>query len=338
MKQITVLLSAVLMYGSIRAQQVVKTYYDYKKTKVHEQFTADAYGVKNGKYTEFSEFGGVLTEGIYKNDKKVGMWQFKDPKGLSTNIETYDVNGVKDGKWLIHCEFNPKFKYVEGSYKAGLKDGIWFEYECSSEPQTATLTLKSKEIYVAGQIDGPCEYFSKGVKTVGSIKGGKKVGEWKEFDEKGRLAVTYTYTGREIGPYTLKLVTVYYPDGKVMVKRNALQNYKDIMQTLIGEEIFYDSTGVLEARNVWNKDSIVDQYNDAFYTGLHEEYFPSGKVSFRCSTRFERGDRYWIGEKVEFTEDGKKLWEGKYDRNGNLIAGTYVKFLPNGSPDEKTRK
>ena len=65
----------VCIGGFTNAQTLYRTYYDYKKTHVHEEFYANSYGVKNGTYKEYSEYGGVLIQGTLKDDKKNGTWK-----------------------------------------------------------------------------------------------------------------------------------------------------------------------------------------------------------------------------------------------------------------------
>jgi len=64
--------------ASIAQQKLTKTFYDFKKTKVKEEFFTDSYGVKNGVYKEYSEFGGILVQSTYKSDIKVGTWTYRD--------------------------------------------------------------------------------------------------------------------------------------------------------------------------------------------------------------------------------------------------------------------
>jgi len=337
MKNLILIAGMTFCFSAIGQQKLTKTFYDARQTKIKEEYHT-ANGVKNGTYKEFSEYGGVLRQGTYKNDIRVGTWIITDLKGISSDTENFNMSGEMEGKWIKHCPFNRRIKLVEGYYTAGKRNGIWSEYECESDPLTTKQILKSKETYSAGEVNGECEYFSNGERRTGLIKKGQKTGEWKEYNQSGKMAITFYYTGNTFGPYSLKNVIVYYNNGKIAAKRNALHNYQDVMQAKLGEELYYDTTGVLEAKIVWNKDSITDHYNDAYFSGSYEEYYPSLKLGIKGTLRFERGREFFVGEKIAYYENGNKKSEGKYDRNGYLITGTYIEYFETGEPNEKSRK
>jgi len=322
----------------ISAQQLIKTFYDFKKTKVKEEYFADSYGVKTGKYKEYSEFGGILVEGTYKNDIKTGAWKYKNGSANTTNIETYNDSGVENGLWLRYCEFNRKIKFIEGNYKDGKKDGSWTEYFCESDPLTGDQQIKKQETYTLGKLNGKCIYYEKkGERTEATISISVTTSEWKTYTDKGILDYTRTY-GNQINGFDYVKIVVYYPDGKINVVRQIIPGPNDQTIAKLGEEIFYDSTGVVFAKNIWNEEKITDVYNQKMYLGSHEDYFSNGKLRAKCTLKYDRGTTYCVGDETQYYENGNKRYECKNDKNGSLIKETYIEYFEDGQINEKARR
>ena len=73
MKTIVTILICVLSLNTF-AQKLVKTYWDYYETKIQSAYYTDAYGKKNGAYKGYSEHGGILLQGSYKDNAPIGKW------------------------------------------------------------------------------------------------------------------------------------------------------------------------------------------------------------------------------------------------------------------------
>lgn len=99
-------------------------------------------GVKRGHWQFFHFNGKPESSGSYENNRRVGEWKFWWPNGQLMNVLLYDSLGIKvihswseDGKQLvvngngkvsIKLEEDEKSKaMLEGSYRNGLKDGLW---------------------------------------------------------------------------------------------------------------------------------------------------------------------------------------------------------------------
>jgi antitoxin component YwqK of YwqJK toxin-antitoxin module len=318
--------------GNLKAQKTITTYHDYKKTKKSEVFQVDASGEKNGPYKSYDERGALKSQGNYKNDKKVGKWTYSN--GVTTNIETYDDQGNKNGLWLIYCVFNYKVKSEEGTYKNNKKDGVWTEYYCASE--TNEQKLKSKETFVNGEVDGFCTYIDEdGFKQEGIVKGIQRIGEWRFYDN-GKLVKTRNYVDKGNGISSVDEIA-YYDNGKVAAKRKAEDQFlytgmgKSIKRLgLIGEELFYDTTGVLSAKNIWTSKT----------KGKHEEYFQDGKLSATCDVEFDdrNGQTVYRGHVINYYLNGNKKNEYDFDRYGNMDKSTYYEYLESGEPTEATKQ
>ncbi|MGP8216770.1 MAG: toxin-antitoxin system YwqK family antitoxin [Bacteroidia bacterium] len=147
------------------SQTLYKSCYDYQKTHVKEEYYANSYGVKNGTYTLYSEYGGIIQLGTYKNDGKIGKWIEKDEKGKLVLEENYDNNSQYNGQVV---RYNDGVKYLE-NYKHGIKNGNWKTWFFNENRYT---------IYVD-------EYYKDGLQD--SVK--------KQYDTQGVLLskVTYKY-------------------------------------------------------------------------------------------------------------------------------------------------
>lgn len=325
----------IIISINIQAQQPFKSYYDYKKTKVKEEYFVNPAGQKNGSYKQHLESGLVEVQGAYKNDKKVGTWYFiLDVQG-NKNINTYDNDGNANGLFLEHCFSSPKSKLSEGNYKADKKDGVWKEYFCPSDSVTTSDKLFKTTTYSLGLLNGAyTEYYVNGkVKTTGAYLSNIQNGEWKEYDNSGNLIISTVY-GKKLGNFYLVEETKYFNSGSARkLKHTLLCGFLGRISK-IGEELYYDSTGVLFVKNIWNKDSITDTSNNLFYQGTHEEYFPNGKVSDRCQARYDNysDQTFYIGHEIRYYLNGNKKYECDLDNNGNLINGTLHNFNENGEP------
>ncbi len=99
-------------------------------------------GVKRGHWQFFHFDGKPESSGAYENNRRVGEWKFWWPNGQLMNVLLYDSLGIKvihswnengeqlvqhgNGKVSIKLEEDEKSKAVlEGSYRNGLKDGLW---------------------------------------------------------------------------------------------------------------------------------------------------------------------------------------------------------------------
>jgi antitoxin component YwqK of YwqJK toxin-antitoxin module len=332
----SILLGALaISFIKIQAQQPFKSFYDYKKTKVKEEYFINSAGQKNGLYKQYLESGLVEVQGAYKNDKKVGIWYYiLDAQG-SKNINTYDNEGNANGLFLEHCFSSPKSRLSEGYYKTDKKDGIWKEYFCPSDSLKVSDKLQKLTTYSLGVLNGTyTEYYSNGkVKVNGEYKSNMQNGEWKEFDKNGNLIISTMY-GKKLGNFYLVEETKYFESGyNRKLKHTLLCGFQGRISK-IGEELYYDSTGVLFAKNIWNKDSITDTRNNLIYQGIHEEYFPNGKLSDQCQARYDNysDQTFYIGHEIRYYLNGNKKYECDIDNNGNLINGTLRNFKENGEP------
>lgn len=335
MKKTIIIMLTVFSAVSVAQNKIVKTFYDLRQTIPKEVYYTNSYGVKNGSYKLYSEYGGVISEGNYKDDNMVGTWKFKDEKGISTDIETYDNSGNKNGPWIKNCIFNRNLKGTEGTYKNNKKDGLWIHYFCQSN--TTESKLESEETYANDVLNGQCKYYHEdGTSENGIMLEGRKSGEWKYYDINGRLSKTEIHGTTKSGNYTIEF-TKYYQNGSVSYKGKAVVGFYYNIDYMIGEELEYYEDGVLFSKNTWNSDSITQTKKDKLYLGTREEYYKDGKINVKSGSRFYNGKSYYYGKKVVYYSNGKIKNECEIDENGYEVPGTSVGYLESGELDEKSR-
>ena len=131
MKRIIFLFSFLFSCNAF-SQKLVKTYWDYSKTKIQAAYYTDAYGTKNGSFKGYSEYGGILLQGNFKDNRPVGKWIEKYENGKLHFIKIYDTPGyenldVDKGKIISYYEDGKTLKY-ERNFKDHELHGVWKSY------------------------------------------------------------------------------------------------------------------------------------------------------------------------------------------------------------------
>lgn len=117
-------------------------------------------GKREGRYVEYDIEGSVIIKGEYFDGDRTGEWYIN----VGDIIEKGKyVNGEKDGEWKHYYNYNERLRFI-GSFKNGEPDGLhkWF-------------------------------YPNGNVELYGSYRMGKKIKDWKKFNEDGSLYMTFTY-------------------------------------------------------------------------------------------------------------------------------------------------
>jgi antitoxin component YwqK of YwqJK toxin-antitoxin module len=146
MKIKIILLASLVLTINAFSQKLERTYYDYRKTKIQSEYYINAYGEKNGSYKGYSEYGGILLQGSFKDGQPIGKWIENYEDGKLHYIKIYNTPGsnftVNDGKIITYYE-NGKTIKSEKNYKNQEYDGDYKIYD-----ENGTLTLEGK--YVNG--------------------------------------------------------------------------------------------------------------------------------------------------------------------------------------------
>ncbi len=168
--------------------------------------------VKNGKFSQYhmyrSNLHVLISTGKYENEKQSGVWTFRDTV-LQKSWQTTFVNGKENGPYTAFY-LNGKIK-EEGIKNNDEEEGVWKYYDPNGKLQK-TVTYKNgyqfgkyEEYYPNGNVKESGQYtWTKGytMESVFDADGNekkvkkmsdhvpKKTGEWKTFDETGKLLST----------------------------------------------------------------------------------------------------------------------------------------------------
>lgn len=166
-------------------------------------------GKKEGYWKFYSCFeivaNRVQSEGLYKNDLKIGLWKEYDDVTLCCLAKrvTY-VDGVEEGEFTEYYR-SGEMKY-KGFYVKGKKKGEGKEFYKNGK-------IKEIENFDTGEIT---QFFENGkVEKTGFVKYGEylseRSGEWKEYYENGKLKSIGIYSsGNRTGKWQL-----YHDNGQL---------------------------------------------------------------------------------------------------------------------------
>jgi|GEM_PF-7133720 len=259
------------------SQKTVITYYDLKHTQKHETYITDSYGVKNGNYTEYSEFGGILTQGTYKSNEKVGKWTYKDDKGKLALEENYDNNGKFSGQVIHYIGGNMSDMY---HYKHGIKYGTCKRWYSANDYGDADINgdkiylnkegktqLYYEENYKNDMLDSSrTEYYPNGkMKKQSVYKDGAIIGEPKEYNEQGELLIETPGPGEQVKTYLYNVFTNKYKySGIIGETNNDYSHYLDTITIHFKLQVTYnDKKEIVKIKRtdlikgvVWNNNNI----------------------------------------------------------------------------------
>lgn len=176
--------------------------------------------------------------------------------GNTALVQTFE-NGKQNGPFEVHY-LDGKLQ-IKGNYKDDKKDGIWEYYREDG-------TLEGKVTYKNDEANGKYEAYFENGKTLysdGTYINGKKNGIEKEYYMSGKVQSVTTYKN-DVPEET----TMYYPSGKIYMKRNYNKTYeityyyengqiflngyvKD--NTAYGEWKYYDKKGKLVTKGEFYK-------------------------------------------------------------------------------------
>ncbi|MBL4585520.1 MAG: hypothetical protein JKX84_00475 [Flavobacteriales bacterium] len=192
-----------------RRQGVWKEYYDTGELRSEGKYKD---GSRIGPWIFYYQGGKEEQRGEYHKGKPDGEWKWTYQNGNTWREEVFYegleeglaieyndtgkvvskgsyIDGERDGEWLIDLGDNRQ----EGSYVAGLKQGMWKYFYPSGKKR-----FDGK--FVQGREDGKHEYFYENgqTRTVGKYKFGMKEGDWFDYDEEGLQTGIITYKQDEV--------------------------------------------------------------------------------------------------------------------------------------------
>ncbi|MGP8215464.1 MAG: TPR end-of-group domain-containing protein [Bacteroidia bacterium] len=282
-------------------QKTITTYYDFEKKHVHEVYGTDNYGTKNGPYTEYSEYGGILIQGTYKNGTQVGKWVTNDEKGKIYLEETRDNEGKYNGQ--VNRYING-IKYAQENYKHGSRIGHWKTWFYSTDyngtvyqKPDGTTQLQYDEYYKS------CE--PRYVAGVGLLDWGLDSVR-KEYSKQGVLLSTEYY---KLGVKEGK-ATYYDEDGSGMIMEEEIMRNDSIYGT---SKIYFNDKGdqtFKKSDATWYRINDYGNKNYKLFKGT--DYYMSGE-KMADETFSNNG---YIGKYVEYFKNGTIKLKGQYNKDG----------------------
>jgi len=270
------------------------------------------------KNVRFFDKSGKL---IAENKEKGGVLKLKSfyPDGIHVMSEGTYKNGLRDGVWKYY-ELNG-FVTSEENYKAGNKDGSFRSFYSNGK-------LESEYSYKKGMLDGFYKRYHKNGKTSteGYYVDGYKEGYWYNYFPNGKLSEVYYYiNGEEQG---------IYEDYSVVGHRRLTTFVKDGVFT---EEAIYDTlgkayttctlrwgTGDFIQKHLNGKPYVKAKMNGGLLQGQYQKFYPNGQLREKYS--FVDGLRH--GPIEGFTEEGKKDFSGAYFLGKK--TGIWKYYFPDG--------
>jgi antitoxin component YwqK of YwqJK toxin-antitoxin module len=176
---------------------------DYYNGKLSKEYTKGADGLE-GICKEYSGSYLVSQKNFVKGVQEGEEREFSSTDGSLEEISHY-VNGKLHG---VYQEFKEGVLVEEGAYENGEKSGTWKEYYWPAgklREQYQLIGEKKVGEYKEFKING------KVAKVGQYANDGKETGDWIEYNDAGKISMTYTYVnGVFHGPYKI------YHEGKVI--------------------------------------------------------------------------------------------------------------------------
>lgn len=158
-------------------------------------------------------------------------------------LNRINTEGEKFGYWKITCAMeqmpcdSPAHILEEGTYKDGVKHGVWIEYHSNGK-------VKSTKTYKRGKVNGPVkEYYENGKRFMeGNKKDYRWIGEVRSYYSNDTIENIAHFDS--IGAVT-GTRTQYWPNGKLMLhddrnNKSGLGVYREYYENgLVMFEMFY---------------------------------------------------------------------------------------------------
>jgi antitoxin component YwqK of YwqJK toxin-antitoxin module len=201
----------------------------------------DSKGLKQGMW--YKDFPGTkihMYEGVFKDDKPVGVFKYRYESG---SIKAIVDNKPNSKLSMVKMYFENEALMSEGCYWDQKKDSIWINYNERGE-------LVSAESYVDDKLNGKkiiyylndqLEAGKMNMLSVTNYVNDLKDGAYKEFHPTGKVKMTGNYAGGErIGEWV-----EYYNTGQVMTR---VRYNRDVLH---GWAYYYDKNGTQLSKTMW---------------------------------------------------------------------------------------
>ncbi len=274
----------------------------------------------------YHDNGRIKMQGLTNSGMRHGEWKRYDRKGKLLTITIYDFGkiisqenpGAIEDITLYHD--NGRLK-AEGMIRDKKREGVWKFYNSRGihvKNVTYTNGTILKTISLVKE-SGPklregtaVTYHDNGrIKETGRYSKGKKDGEWKEYDSRGKLLKIKIYNkGKVINEQSrqkIKPFISYHNNGRIKEK-GMLKNGKRN-----GEWLLYSTRGKLIRTTSYLNGEIVDKSNSGL-VGPVTNYYENGFIKEEGIINNGERDGVW---KI-YNEDGSHV-ENIIYKNGKII-------------------
>ena len=158
--------------------------------KIEQTGRFNKLGKPDGGWKWYFDTGQLLKEENYRNGLKDGISSEYDETGKVIEEGEF-VNGNEDGPWFEQIGDS----YIRGTYRDGLRNGMWYNYYLDSNGTKTDSLLYFKGAFIEDNPDGKHIYYWENgkVKDEGVYVMGKKEGEWLKYNFDGTLFMIVTY-------------------------------------------------------------------------------------------------------------------------------------------------
>ncbi len=234
--------------------------------------------------------GRVMLQGKTNARVRDGEWKEYDAKGKLIKITTYDFGDIVNQKnpgaieeiTLYHDNGRVKASGIVNNQK---RDGVWKFFNVRGIHTKTTTYSNGKIIKTISKIgeDAPklregtaVTYHNNGrIKEEGKYSRGKKNGEWREFDARGKLTKVKIYDKGKVvhqqSPGRVKPFVSYHNNGRIKEKGMKKNGKRD------GEWLLYNKNGKLLRTTQYLSGEIVNNINSEL-VGPVTNYFENGFI------------------------------------------------------------
>ncbi|MDB5258472.1 MAG: hypothetical protein JWM14_3167 [Chitinophagaceae bacterium] len=284
--------------------------------------------VLEGPYKTYYRNGQMRIDAVNKKGEYEGSWTKYFSNGQISEIGQ-SINGTakgerkgyyRDGVLEEQTQFdesgkltgNKKFYDVDGKlhYELTYKKGSLIGYKYYDK----TGAVISENTVQKGILEHTGYYPDKIIMVVGKYKDKDKEGEWKYYDQIGKLSEMETFSGGQMDGPNIN----YYPNGNVK------------------SELFY-SEGLAEGKYISYYPDKTKSYEGDYINdkavGIHFDYYTNGKIrnKFFYVNGNKEGPQYKYSmsgklENIEFYAEKQYDHSEKYDTSGNKVKMESLTF------------
>ncbi len=221
--------------------------YIFSNGRIIGKGIVDKYGKKQGDWEEYYVIGVLRAKGKYKNNIKIGYWQFFHDNGKLEQEGYFNNLGKYDAEWRWYYPSGHLLR--EESFLNGVLDGILLEY---SDVDTTHIITKGE--YLDGLENGEWFYNLGDHHEEGKYVDGMRDGMWRGYHNNGYKS----YEGRFVEDNPNGRHVYYWENGKIRDERNYVMGMKHgiwkkynfdgslllIIQYRNGVEVKYDGTTI----------------------------------------------------------------------------------------------